>query len=95
MFLEDARPPNDRAMEVPREMRLSLLRWDRSEEGCQQEPEGRGADAREPPPLDAPEGSGRGGSPPPPGEGGDGDDGEGQWGVEAATTMDVPSEDDL
>lgn len=28
MFLEDARPANDRALEVPREMRLSLLRWD-------------------------------------------------------------------
>ncbi|CAN0251682.1 unnamed protein product, partial [Ectocarpus sp. 8 AP-2014] len=54
VFLEDARPPNDRAIEVPREMRLSLLRWDRAEEGCQQEPpEGRGADAHEPRPLDA------------------------------------------
>lgn len=94
MFLEDARPPNDRAMEVPREMRLSLLRWDRAEEGCKQEPEERGADAHEPRPLDAQEGGGRG-SPPPPGEGGDGDEGEGRWEVEAAATMDVPSEDDL
>ncbi|CAM9367278.1 unnamed protein product, partial [Ectocarpus sp. 4 AP-2014] len=94
VFLEDARPLNDRATEVPREMRLSLLRWDRAEEGCQQEPEGRGADAHEPRPLDVPEGDGRG-SPPPPGEGGDGDEGEGRLGVEAAATMDVPSEDDL
>lgn len=28
MYLEDARPVNDRALEVPREMKLSLLRWD-------------------------------------------------------------------
>lgn len=33
MFLEDARPANDRALEVPREMRLSLLRWDYPETG--------------------------------------------------------------
>jgi len=28
VFLEDAKQANDRALEVPREMRLSLLRWD-------------------------------------------------------------------
>lgn len=28
MYLEDARPANDRTAEVPREMKLSVLRWD-------------------------------------------------------------------
>lgn len=28
VYLEDARPANDRALEVPREMKLSLVRWD-------------------------------------------------------------------
>lgn len=32
VYLEDARPANDRALEVPREMKLSLLRWDCPEE---------------------------------------------------------------
>ena len=29
MYLEDARPANDRTAEVPREMKLSVMRWDR------------------------------------------------------------------
>lgn len=28
VYLEDARPANDRTAEVPREMKLSVLRWD-------------------------------------------------------------------
>lgn len=36
MFLEDTRPANDRALEVPREMRLSLLRWDYPEDEKQE-----------------------------------------------------------
>lgn len=38
MFLEDARPANDRALEVPTEMRLSLLRWDYPDKSGQGQP---------------------------------------------------------
>lgn len=47
MFLEDTRPANNRALEVPREMRLSLLRWDYPEKDGQEEPRGGSASTPE------------------------------------------------
>ncbi|CAM9296715.1 unnamed protein product, partial [Scytosiphon promiscuus] len=51
VYLEDARPVNDRAVEVPREMRLSLLRWDCPEEECEaaaeEEEDGEGDEEKE------------------------------------------------